>query len=99
MFKPNGCGPYPLNAIIPNFKFKKSCDLHDKLYAKGIGSRKQADLKFYKSMLKKSKRKYEYVVAYIYYITVRSLGWIWWHGKKLNLRSKANAARNNKKGY
>lgn len=78
----NGCGPKGGYFKPPNFIFKDSCNHHDFNYWLGYTEkdRKKADLQFYQAMKRAIKlqpwykRFYYYIVAYIYYRSVRYFG-------------------------
>ena len=69
---------------ILSCKFNASCRLHDIHYGKNTKySRKVADLKFKKNMLKQAKNNVVWkVLANIFYLTVRILGKKAYKGKK-----------------
>lgn len=91
---PNGCGPEGLQHLVPNFMFKRACDLHDNLFsakAGYFGSNKS----FYNRMrhyIKINKAHFGYeIVAFIYFLAVTVFGFPFyfeWKKKIINLFAK-----------
>lgn len=84
---PNGCGPKGLQWLVPNFCFERACHIHDVMYADSRVSRKDADKEFLKymklSIQEQNKNKSYYLLAYLYYFSVRTLGWLFRKTKEI----------------
>ena len=84
----NGCGPKWLpdwiNKLLFGWFFEASCNKHDEGYAEGGGEarRRQCDKKFLEAMHKDAlrhrgpKRLVMLVLSRLYYLGVRSFGWL-----------------------
>lgn len=76
------CGAYwtPLwiKKILSKF-FNEACYIHDKQYDERKLTRKEIDYQFLKNMLETSYRPY---LAFVFFVFVRTLGWISYKGKK-----------------
>ena len=81
-----GCGISRIWETSPQDPFFKACKIHDEDYESGspaqqVSTRKEVDDEFLSQMLRAAGTSFLLQSrAYLYYATVRVLGWRWWEG-------------------
>jgi hypothetical protein len=84
--KGEGCGIYPL--LLKRSKFIAACTWHDKAYSDQSWAqlnltRKEVDDWFLGQMLEiAGNSKLRMIQAYVFHGIARTLGWIWWEGRR-----------------
>lgn len=81
--EPDGCGLFPF--VVKDKRFVECCMQHDKDYilsADNTQTRLESDRRFLRCCLRKAKTRWDRVRAWAYYGVVRSLGGLWWDGRK-----------------
>ena len=75
------CGPWWIPKFIKRWlgkNFNECCYLHDKRYAEQKWLRSKIDRYFLADMVAASKNSLNVLIAIVYYLFARSLGWISW---------------------
>ncbi len=73
---PNGCGPAPVEWLVPDWIYTRACLAHDLSYIRG-GTEEQridADVQFYSDMLRTVSHKASWWNRHFY----KAIAWLYW---------------------